>query len=255
VRKIRVLIVDDEPLARLRIRNLLKADPRIEIAGEAGNGPDAAEAIRRDSPDLVFLDVQMPAMDGFETLRTLGPGRTPHIVFVTAYDQYALKAFECHALDYLLKPFLRSRFRQALDRAVEIIRAGRIDQALDERLAALLREPREKGGFGDLLAVKTGDRTRLVKVEEIDWIEAAEKYVVLHCGAEKHMIRRGIAEMERRLDPRRFLRVHRSSLVRIDAIREIQPWFHGQSILLLKSGETIAVGRAYRSKLETILQG
>lgn len=253
MKKIRVLIVDDEPLARTRIRELLKTDSRVEIAGEAGNGPDAVEAIRRHSPELVFLDVQMPEMDGFEALRALGTERTPYVIFVTAYDQYALRAFDVHALDYLLKPFVRSRFRQALDRAVEIIRAGRLDQAFDERLAALLREPRETAGIRDRIPVKAGERTKLIKLDDIDWIEASEKYVILHCGAAKHILRQGITQTERKLDPGRFLRVHRSRLVNVDAIREVQPWFHGQSVLVLRSGDSITVGRAFRHKLDPFL--
>jgi two-component system, LytTR family, response regulator len=251
----RVLIVDDEPLARLKIRTLLKADPRIEIVGEAENGREAAAAIRDKAPDLVFLDVQMPEMGGFEVIRAVGPERMPAVIFTTAYDEYALRAFEVHALDYLLKPFIGRRFREAVDRAVHHLQTIRLGGTLNGRLADLLRDSLRNTGTRDRILVKTGEKMRLIKTEDIDWIEAAEKYVILHCGVAAHTLREGMAEMEKRLDPRRFLRVHRSRIVQIDGIREIQPWFHGQAVLLLKNGDKIEVSRNYRKKLETLFKG
>ena len=253
--KIRVLIVDDEPLARTRIRSLLKGDARIEISGEAENGLEAVSAIRNLSPDLVFLDVQMPEMDGFEVIREVGLERMPGLIFTTAYDQYALRAFEVHAQDYILKPIVRERFREALDRAVEQIQTVRIGGKIHAGLADLLKETRSGIGISRRLLVKSGEKSKLIKTDDIDWIEAAEKYIILHCGGAGHMLREGISEMERRLDPRRFLRVHRSSIVNIDSIREIQPWFQGQVVLILKNGDKVIVSRNSRDKLENALKG
>jgi two-component system, LytTR family, response regulator len=252
--KNRVLIVDDEPLARLKLRTLLRSDPRIEIIGEAENGRQAVAAIRDKSPDLVFLDVQMPEMGGFEVIRAVGPERMPCVIFTTAYDEYALKAFEVHALDYLLKPFIGRRFREAVDRAVDYLQAVRMGGTLKDRLAELLRESLRDSGVRDRILIKTGETMRLIRIDEIDWIEAAEKYVILHCSAAAHTLREGLTEMEKRLDPRHFLRIHRSRIVHIDSIREIQPWFHGQAVLFLKTGEKIEVSRTYRQKLESLFK-
>ena len=252
--KYRVLIVDDEPLARLKLRTLLRADRRIEIVGEAENGREAAAAIRDKAPDLVFLDVQMPEMGGFEVIRAVGPERMPAVIFTTAYDEYALRAFEVHALDYLLKPFIGRRFRETMDRAIQYLQTVRMGGTLNGRLADLLRDSLRDSGIKDRILAKSGGKMRLIKTDEIDWIEAAEKYVILHCGSASHTLREGMAEMEKRLDPRRFLRVHRSRIVNVDSIREIQPWFHGQAVLILKNGEKIEVSRSYRKKLESLFK-
>lgn len=252
--KFRVLIVDDEPLARMRIRALVKEDARIEIAGEAGNGPEAVAAIRDLSPDLVFLDIQMPEMDGFDVIRAVGPEHMPSLIFTTAHDQYALQAFEVHAQDYLLKPIVRERFRRTLDRAVEHIRMVRDGGPGKSGLSDLLRELRAWPGGSDRLLVKSGEKWKLIKSEEIDWIEAADKYVILHCGAATHTLRESLNDLDQRLDPRLFLRVHRSHIVNIDAIRELQPWFQGQVILLLKNGDKVTVSRTYREKLESFFK-
>jgi two-component system LytT family response regulator len=252
--KIRAVIVDDEPLARTRIRSLLKADPGIEVAGEAGSGPEAVAAIQSLSPDLVFLDIQMPEMDGFEVIRRIGPEKMPVLIFTTAYDQYALRAFDVHAQDYLLKPIIRERFRRALARAVEHIQTVRIGGRIHAGLTELLKDARAGTEMPTRLLVKSGEKSKLIKIEEIDWVEAAEKYVLLHCGPARHILRGGITEMEHRLDARRFLRVHRSAIVNLDSIGEIQPWFQGRAVLLLKNGEKVTVSRTFREKLERVFR-
>lgn len=249
---VRILIVDDEPLARLKIRTLLEGDPRVEIVGEAGSGREAVASIREQAPDLVFLDVQMPEMDGFGVIRAVGPERMPCLIFTTAYDKYALRAFEVHALDYLLKPFVGKRFREALDRALDYIRDVRMGGHMSGRLADLLRDVLHGPAPRDRFLAKTGDRMKLIKTDDIDWIEAAEKYLILHCGADEHTVRGGMAETARTLDPRRFFRIHRSRIVNLDSIREIQPWFHGQVLLILKNGDKITVSRSYRQKLDSV---
>jgi len=248
--RIRVLIVDDEPPARRRIRYLLKSDPRIEIAGEAGNGPDAVETILEGKPDLVFLDIQMPEMDGFEVIRTVGPERMPAVIFVTAFDQYAVRAFEVHALDYLLKPFVADRFRAALDRAIDRIRTSGSPREHGPKIAILLRDFGKAAAFPDRFLVKSGEKLILVKTAEIRRIEAADKYVVLHGESIRHIVRDGLASMEAKLDPRKFIRVHRSHLVNVEAIREVQPLFHGEAVLILKNGDRVPLSRTYRERFE-----
>ena len=248
--RVRVLIVDDEPPARRRIRYLLKSDPRVEIAGEAGSGPDAVEAILRLKPDLVFLDVQMPEMDGFEVIRTVGPERMPAVIFVTAYNQYAVRAFEVRAQDYLLKPCDADRFREALEHAVQRIRGARAPGEEGRRIEVLLRDLGKAGAFPERFLVKSGEKLVLVKAADIWRIEAADKYVVLHGESVGHLVRDGLASMEAKLDPRKFLRVHRSHLVNVDAIREVQPLFHGEAVLILKNGDRVPLSRSYREKFE-----
>jgi len=248
--RIRVLIVDDEPPARRRIRYLLKSDPRIDIAGEAGNGPDAVEAILDRKPDLVFLDVQMPEMDGFEVIRAVGPERMPAVIFVTAYNQYAVRAFEVHAQDYLLKPYDEDRFREALNHAVQRIRAARSPGQSGRNIEILLRDFGKAAAFPERFLVKSGEKLVLVKAADIRRIEAADKYVILHGESVRHIVRDGLASMEMKLDPRKFLRVHRSHLVNIDAIREVQPLFHGEAVLILKNGDRVPLSRTHREKFE-----
>ena len=248
--RIRVLIVDDEPPARRRIRHLLQSDPRFEVAGEAGNGPDAVEAVLERRPDLVFLDVQMPEMDGFEVIRAVGPERMPAVIFVTAYNQYAVRAFEVHAQDYLLKPYDPDRFREALDHAVRRIRAARTPGQAGRTIEVLLRDFGKAAAYPERFLVRSGEKLVLVKAANIRRIEAADKYVVLHGESVRHIVRDGLASMEAKLDPRKFLRVHRSHLVNIEAIREVQPMFHGEAVLILKNGDRVPLGRTYRERFE-----
>ncbi|HJR52143.1 MAG TPA: response regulator [Gemmatimonadota bacterium] len=253
---IRVLIVDDEPPARENLRVLLEAEPDVEIVGERGSGPRAVEAIESLAPDLVFLDVQMPGMDGFGVIEALGAERMPVVVFVTAYDRYALRAFEARALDYLLKPFDDRRFAEALSRARERIREqGESDLA--RRLASLLEDRRDVGDHGDRwlthLTVRERDRVVVLKVDEVDRFEAAGDYVEVHVGRRRHLLDDTMKSLEERLDPRRFVRIHRSHIIRVDRIRELHPFFHGDYVVVLEGGAELRLSRGRREALEQAL--
>jgi len=231
--KIRTMLVDDEPLARSNVAVLLRRDAEIEIVGECGSGMEALQEIRRLRPDLLFLDVQMPECDGFDVLELLGKDQPSVIVFVTAYDQYALRAFEAGALDYLLKPFDNARFELALSRAKQRIGMG------GERPRKLER-----------LAVKIGGQMSFVKVSEIDWIEAADYYACLHVGSKSHLLRRSLAELEQDLDPREFCRVHRSGIVNLRRVRGLETNEDGEYDVLLDNGARVRLSRRYRKQLQ-----
>jgi len=245
----RVLIVDDEPLARERIRTLLSEDAGFEIAGEAGDGVAAAQAIASLNPDLVFLDVQMPGADGFEVIETVGPDKMPFVVFVTAYDRYALKAFDVHALDYLLKPFDRDRFKQALARANQQLEKNGNGE-IERRLAAIVNDLRPPKAKTDRFVVKSGGRIFFVRTSEIDWIEAAGNYVKLHVGNDSHLIRETMNAVEGKLSPDMFVRIHRCHIVNIEQVRELQPWFNGEYVVFLKNGTRLTLSRGYRERLQ-----
>ena len=250
--KIRALIVDDEPLARERISSLLAEDPDVEVIGECSDGREAVEEIRQRSPDLVFLDVQMAEMDGFAVLDELGEGRIPAVIFVTAYDQHALKAFEFHALDFLLKPFDRERFDRALSRVKDHLQLA-TPGALNQRILNLLEDlKRPQPGYVDRLALKTGGRVSFLKAEEIDWIEGEGNYARLHVAKQSHLIRETMNQLEGRLDPTRFLRIHRSTIVNTERIKEIQPLFNGAYGVLLKDGTRLTLSRGYRERLKVL---
>jgi two-component system LytT family response regulator len=234
--KIGTLIVDDEPLARSNISTLLRHDPEIEIVGECGSGAEALEKIRSARPDLVFLDVQMPECDGFDVLELLGSDLAPAIVFVTAYDQYALRAFEAGALDYLLKPFDNARFERALDRAKQRLRHAR----------DLPRKP-------DRLAIKSVGQVEFVKISDIDWIEAADYYACLHVGARTHLLRRSMSELEQELDPVVFSRIHRSTIVNLDRVRGLKLGEDGEYEVLLENGARLRLSQRYRKQLQSRL--
>lgn len=248
--KIRTLIVDDEELARERLRSLLARDPRIEIAGEAADGKSAVSAIEKLKPDLIFLDVQMPELNGFEVLQSLD-GHRPNVVFCTAHDKFALKAFDVHAVDYLLKPFDRERFQVALDRAVAKVESQQAGQK-DDPVGAMLQEMKPAGPVERLL-VKSDGRVLLVKVGDIDWVEAADNYVNLHVGKEAHMMRETMSALEGRLPPEKFMRISRSTIVNVERIQELQPMFHGEYIVLLRNGTKLTLSRSYRDKLNRLL--
>jgi two-component system, LytTR family, response regulator len=259
----RTLIVDDERMARKRIRTLLTPDADVEIVGEATNGRDAVEAIRDRQPDLVFLDVQMPELDGFAVIHAVGVDHMPVTVFVTAFDQYALKAFEANALDYLTKPFDRERFETSLTRAKAQVRlrAGTNsnndrsasdrspEPELRDRLASLLGELERRQRYAERLMVKSAGRVVFLRVDEVDWIEAVGSYVRLHVGREAHLLHEGIAALMTRLAPSRFARVHRSTIVNLDRVRELQPWFHGDAVAILRDGTRLQVSRTYREAI------
>jgi two-component system LytT family response regulator len=252
--KIRTLIVDDEPLARQRIRTLLASEPDIEVVGECADGRTALEVLEEHQPELLFLDVQMPLLDGFGVVEAMGADRMPVIVFVTAHDRYALRAFDVHALDYLLKPFDRARFQQTLVRARAAIR--RDEKAdLSRRLLALLGDIKEKAKPVQRLVVKSSGRVSFVRVEEIDWIEAAGNYLRLHVGTDVHLLRETMARLEAKLDDRRFVRIHRSTIVNIERIREMQPSFHGDYVVVLRTGAELTLSRSYRERVQEVLGG
>lgn len=253
--KIRTLIVDDEPLARERLRKLLQAEEDIEIVGECADGKQALEVANKEQPDLVFLDVQMPELDGFGVVAGLETDPPPAVVFVTAYDRFALRAFEVHALDYLLKPFDRERFQRALERARTLVRQRQTGD-LSARLSSLLTDlkPDEiKPKYVDRLAVKTEGRVLFFKIDDIDWIEAADNYVSIHVGAEQHLHRETMSSLETKLPPTRFIRISRSTIVNIERIKEMQPMFHGDYVVILKNGAKLSLSRNYREKLNQLL--
>jgi two-component system LytT family response regulator len=247
---IQVLIVDDEPLARKRIRRLLQGEREIEILGECANGREAVAAIQRQAPDILFLDVQMPELDGFGVLEAVGAETIPAVVFVTAYDQYALRAFEVHALDYLLKPFDQERFQVALQQARRQLQRQSTGE-LSQRLSALLAHL--GSGRVDRLLVKAEGRVFFIKVDEIDWIEAAGNYVRVHVGNESHLLRETMHAMEAKLDPNQFLRMHRSTIVNVDRIKELQPWFNGEYVVILRDGTQLRLSRGYRERFDQYL--
>lgn len=243
--KIRTFIVDDEPLARERIRLLLQQEPDLELAGEFANGHDALPSIDREAPDLLFLDVQMPEMDGFQLLEAIPRDRLPVVIFTTAYNQHALQAFEHHALDYLLKPFKPARFKESVQRARERIadrQAGKTAQGLID----LLGHRPASGSYLTRLSIKSEDRTVFVKTSDIDSIESAGNYVVVHMGKENHILRETLAALEGQLDPDRFLRISRSSIVNLDRVRELQPMFKGEHVLILTNGRQLPMTRGVR---------
>ena len=247
------MIVDDEPLARRRLRSLLSAETDVEIVGEYGNGRDAVHAIRESKPDLVFLDIQMPELDGFGVVREVGASEMPAVVFVTAYDEYALKAFEVHAFDYLLKPVDRERFASTLRRARSTAR-GNDARALGDRLEVLLAELGGRRQEPQRLPIRKDGRIFLIRPEDIDWLEADGNHVRVHTGKESHLIRETLSKLESRLPERAFMRIHRSTLVNIARIREIQPWFQGDYVLLLTDGTRLTSGRSYRDRVRSLFE-
>ncbi|WP_437564910.1 MULTISPECIES: LytR/AlgR family response regulator transcription factor [unclassified Sorangium] len=269
--EIRAVIVDDEPLAREGIRMLLADDPEVAIAAESGDGPSALETIRRLRPDLVFLDVQMPEMNGFEVMASLPPGELPAVIFVTAFDRYALRAFEVHALDYLLKPFDDDRFHDALRRAKGHLRLSRMSD-LSQRLLSLLQSygdpgaaaaARGRAGPGSeppaggadhprRLAIKDGCRVVFLSVEEIDWIEAADYYVQIHAGGKSYLHRETMNSVEGKLDPARFVRIHRSAIVNRDRIKELRTQGRRDTVVVLAGGAELKVARSHREKLSVL---
>lgn len=240
------VIIDDERLARQRIRRMLSDSPDFAVAGEFENAEQGLAWLESHPADLLFLDVQMPGMDGFALLEALPPERTPAVIFVTAHDEYALRAFDVHAFDYLLKPFDRARFDKSLDRIRKQLGG---QQHNSEKLLHLLNEFRQQNREPARFAIKTPGRLFFVRQDDIDWIEAADNYVSLHVGSDTHLIRETMNALESRLDSQRFLRIHRSTIVNADRIKELRPWFHGEYIVLLKDGTELTLSRTYREKI------
>ena len=248
--RIRALVVDDEPVARSHLRALLEDRGDVQVIGECGDGRTAVERIRALGPDLVLLDVQMPELDGLGVVRAVGPDRMPPVVFVTAHDQHAVDAFEVHALDYVLKPVHRARFNGAIDRVVELIRSGSTvnrSRPLAEALERLASPGLER------LAIKSGDRVLYLRVADIDWIEAADDIVRIHVGKTVHDHRATMTQIEQRLPASRFMRIHRSTIVNLERIREFQPWFQGDWILVLADGTRLQSGKSYRKRIRELM--
>ncbi len=247
--KIRTLIVDDEPLAREWVRNGLQDEPDLEIIGECGDGFDAVKAIAADKPDLVLLDVQMPGLDGFGVLASVGAEDLPAVIFVTAFDRYALKAFEAHAVDYLMKPFSSERLHEAVDRARAAIDRSS-SKHIKAELQALLQDIQRERTYPEWLLIKKDDRSVFLKVADIDWIESARNNVRLHVGKDVYVYHETTSGIEARLDPRHFFRIHRSTIVNIDRIREMHPWFNGDYAVTLKDGARLTLSSTYRERLK-----
>jgi len=245
----RILIVDDEPPARRRIRALLKSVPDAEIVGECANGRDAIGAIRDQRPDLVFLDIQMPELDGFGVVDACRTAAAPLFVFVTAYDAHAIRAFDVHALDYLLKPFDKSRFQDTLQRARDQLGRGEAAQT-GQQLLALLNDLRGVRQTEDRIAIKETGRTVFLPVRQIDWIESSGNYVTIHAGNSTHMLRESMKAMESRLNPREFRRIHRNFIVNLSRVAELHPWSADEHVLLLRNGAKLPVSRRYRRNLD-----
>ncbi len=258
-KKIKTLLVDDEPLARRNLRLLLQHDQQIEIVGECANGEEAVNAIEASSPDLIFLDIQMPGMSGFDVLEAVGADRIHAIVFVTAFDQFALRAFEVHALDYLLKPFDDARFQQALQQAKSQIEQRQVSKLTSKLLALLDSRESDRRLQGHRkylhrLMIKLPNRVILLKVNDIDWIEADGNYAKLHLGTKSHLLRQKMNELEELLDPNRFVRTHRSIIVNLDRVKELHPHFNGDYLIGLQDGTRVKLSRSRREALEARLR-
>ena len=257
-RILRVVIADDEPLARQRLRRMLRRDADVQVVGECADGADTVATVLREAPDLLFVDVQMPELDGFAVLRALPEERVPVTVFVTAFDRYALQAFDARAIDYLLKPFTEGRFREALARARQQIQG--VDRGERGALLSLLEQLRREvrtlaDGAGasmpaDRLLVREKGRVLVVPLTEVDYLEAARNQVRVHAGQAVHLLRETLSALEARLDPGRFARIHRSLIVNLDRVAEIQPWFSGDAMLVLQGGAKLRLSRGYRQEVE-----
>jgi two-component system LytT family response regulator len=250
--KLTALIVDDEPLARERLRTLLAAEPDIEVVAECVNGRDAVAAVKRQRPDVLFLDIQMPELDGFQVLAQLA-APLPAVIFVTAFDEHAVRAFEVHALDYLLKPFKPARLRAALARVREQLAAKKSDgDDTSRRILELLEERAAKIEYLARIAVRDRDRVRFVKTADIDWIEASGNYLVLHAGKENHVLRETLTSLESQLSPREFFRLNRSALVHVDRVRHVEPAFNDEHIVVLADGTRLTLTRGLRELQERL---
>ena len=249
--RIRTLIVDDEPLALRRLRALLADEADVEVIGEAANGTEAVRAIATERPDLVFLDVQMPGLDGFDVLRATSSIHQPFVVFVTAHDEHAIRAFEVQAVDYLLKPVIETRFREAVRRAVSRLRGGSmadIARQMSQFLEHVAAPQR-----GGRIAVKRDGRVNFVRIDDIDWVEANGDLVRVHAGKDAHVIRETMLQIEAKLPPERFMRVHRSIIVNTERVREVQPWFKGDYVLIMHDGTKLRSGRTYRQSVQALI--
>jgi two-component system, LytTR family, response regulator len=244
---IRTIIVDDELLSRQRIRQLLEAAPDVEIIAEFEHGFEAVTCLDEKEVDLVFLDIQMPELDGFGVVEAIGTERMPATIFVTAYDQHAIHAFDVNAVDYLLKPFDKDRFHKSLDRVRQRLR-NPVSSASAQKMEQLIQDARASGPYLDRLLIRSGQRQALVRIAQIQWIEAEDNYVRLHIEGASHLLRRTMANLLIRLDPKQFRRIHRSAIVNLDAIRELQPWSGGDYAVIMRDGTRLTLSRTYREQ-------
>lgn len=253
---IRTMVVDDEQPARLRLLELLEREPDVEVVAVATNGDEAVDLIVQHSPDVLFLDVQMPGRDGFGVLQALDPAQLPVTVFVTAYDRYAIQAFDAHAIDYLLKPYSDQRFESAIRRARKYLGTEGARE-LGVQLSAAAQERQSvdaRSGYLERVVLKSNGCVTFLDVDDIDWVEAAGVYVYLHVGSKTHLYRSSVAQLVQRLDPARFVRIHRSAAVNTARIRELHPRSHGDYTLRLKDGTELTLSRGYRAQLESWLK-
>lgn len=250
---IRTLIVDDEAPARSRLKHLLREAPDFLVVGECANGEQAVETIRRDRPDLVFLDVRMPGRNGIQVCEAAGVSPMPWVVFVTAYDRFALQAFEVHAVDYVLKPIDRDRFQRTLDHLRTRLRGPTAESPADSHLLSLLNDLKQQRPGIDRLALKVDGRIVFVRLAEIDWVEADGNYVRVHAGTANHFFRDTLAAIESELPPERFLRISRSAIVNLDSVKELQPLFYGDYAVLLRNGTQLTLSRTHRDRVEKLL--
>lgn len=255
-RPIRAIIADDERLARTKLRVLLDSEPKVQIVAECDNGRQTVSAIRAHLPDLLLLDIQMPDLDGFQVLGELAPGEMPVVVFTSAYDQYALRAFEAHALDYLLKPFDQERLHHAIERVrTELHKSG--DREITHRILDLLHrvrtETRSESEADDRLVIRAKGRVIFLNLEEIDWVEAAANYVRLNVGKESYLFRESIGRISDRLNPSHFIRIHRSTIVNVRKIKELIPVNSGEYVVVLKSGKELSCSRGHRAALQRVI--
>jgi two-component system LytT family response regulator len=249
LKRLTALLVDDEPLAREKLRSLLTAHADIELVGEYADGSAALMHLERDRPDLLFLDIQMPGLDGFQVLEALAPEKIPQVIFVTAFDHYALRAFEVHALDYLLKPFDAARLQHALDHARRQL--ARPDGGLDRGVHDLLESLRRQRAYANEIVVKDRGRAEFVRVDDIDWIEAAGNYLEIHAAGKCHLLRETMKDLEARLDPDRFVRIHRSRLVHRQRVRQVEGGAFGEYRLTLENGIILTSGRGFGDRIRT----
>ncbi len=249
---IRVLVVDDEPLGRERLRNLLVKESDVTLVGEAGSGEEAIDKIRTLRPDLVFLDIRLPGCTGFNVLEKLGDDVPPAVVFVTAHDEFALQAFDVQAVDYLLKPFDRSRFKTALQRAIERLRSASTDDLASKLSAVIAQLQPQRATSPERIPVKTGGKVIFVNVTDIDWVGSADNYVELHVGNQAHLIRETMTAMEQRLPNERFVRISRTAIVNSERVKELQPLFHGEYSVTLRDGTRLTLSRTYRDQLSRL---
>ncbi len=250
--KIRIIIVDDEPLARNKLKLFLAKEPDVEIVRECTNGREAIAALGKYRADVMFLDIQMPEIDGFGVVEAVAPERLPFVVFVTAHDTFAVKAFEVHALDYLLKPFDRERLKESLVRVRKALQRASIERH-HSQILSLLNDLKKQRPHPERILIKASGRVYFVNIDEIDWAEAEGNYIGLHVGKETHLLRQTIKALEHQLDPHHFVRIHRSTILNVERIKELQPWFGGDYLAILRDGQRLNVSRTFRKRLTHFL--